>query len=125
MICSVILSSQTREIVILRNLSSHSCLEYVTFLLLLELQECWKNGNVRISEAATGNVLGKRCSKKFRKFYRKTPALESLFNKVAGLQTCNIIKKKLQHRCFPVEFVKFLRTHILKNICETNASETL
>ena len=32
--------------------------------------------------------------------------------------TCNFIKKKLQHRCFPVKFAKILRTSILKNICE-------
>ena len=41
--------------------------------------------------------------------------LQSLFNKVAGLQ-CNYIKRRLQHRCFPVNNVKFLRTSILKNI---------
>ena len=28
--------------------------------------------------------------------------LESLLIKVAGLKTCNFIKKRLQHRCFPV-----------------------
>ena len=28
------------------------------------------------------------------------------------------IKKRLQYRCFPVKFAKFLRTLILKNICE-------
>ena len=36
--------------------------------------------------------------------------LESLFNKVAGLKACNFIKKRLQHRCFPVNIAKFLRT---------------
>ena len=44
--------------------------------------------------------------------------LKSLFNKVAGPEACNFIKKKLQHRCFSVKFAKFLRTPILKNICE-------
>ena len=39
--------------------------------------------------------------------------LESLFNKVAGLQACIFIKKKLQHRCFPVNIAKFLKTPIL------------
>ena len=29
-----------------------------------------------------------------------------------------MIKKRLQHRCLPVKFVKFLRTTILKNICK-------
>ena len=52
------------------------------------------------------------------KFYRKTPASESIFNKVAALKACNFIKKRLQHRCFPVKFAKFLRTPTLKNICE-------
>ena len=33
-------------------------------------------------------------------------------------EACNFIKKRLQHRCFPVKFVKFLRTPTLKNICE-------
>ena len=42
----------------------------------------------------------------------------SLFNKVAGLQTCNFIKNRLQYRCFPVNFAKFLGTPILKNIYE-------
>ena len=28
------------------------------------------------------------------------------------------IKKRLQHRCFPVKFANFLRTPNLKNICE-------
>ena len=38
------------------------------------------------------------------------------FNKVA--QAYNVIKKRLQHRCFPVKFAKFLRTPMLKNICK-------
>ena len=41
--------------------------------------------------------------------------LESVFNKVAGLQACNFIKKRLQHGCFPVKFVKFLRTPFSDN----------
>ena len=58
----------------------------------------------------------RRCSLKkgvlkyFAKFPRKTPVLESLFNKIAGLEACNFIKKILQHRCFPVKLAKFLRT---------------
>ena len=36
--------------------------------------------------------------------------VEFLFNKVAALETCNFIKKTLQHRCFPVYIAKFLRT---------------
>ena len=46
---------------------------------------------VMLTEAATGGVL-------------------------QGLRPCNFIKKRLQHRCVKSE--KFLRTPILKNICE-------
>ena len=49
---------------------------------------------------------------------RKTAVLESLFNKVAGLQACNFIKRRLQRNWFPVKFVKILRTPIFRNICE-------
>ena len=59
----------------------------------------------------------KRCAKKFRKIHRKTPVLVSLFNKVAGLQTCDFIKKRLRHWCFSVK-IAFFRTPFLKNICE-------
>ena len=38
-----------------------------------------------------------KCSLKFHKFRRKTPVLESRFNKVIVLQTCNFIKKRHQH----------------------------
>ena len=38
----------------------------------------------------------------------KTPLLESLFNRIGGLQ----------QKCFPLNIAEFLRTPILKNICE-------
>ena len=38
------------------------------------------------------------------------------FNKVAGHQSCNFIKKRLQHRYFLVNIRKFIRRPILKNI---------
>ena len=47
--------------------------------------------------------------------------LKSLFNGVTGLhvfQPLTLFKKRLQHRYFPVEFTKFLRTPILNKICE-------
>ena len=40
------------------------------------------------------------------------------FNKNAGLQACNFIENRLQHRCFLVNIAKLLSTPILKNICE-------
>ena len=47
-------------------------------------------------------LCNKSCSKKFRKIHRKTTVLESLF-------LINFFNR-LWHRCFPVNFAKFLRT---------------
>ena len=41
--------------------------------------------------------------------------LEFIFNKVAGFQARNFIKKRLQHRCFSVKFAKSLRASYLQN----------
>ena len=54
----------------------------------------------------------KRCSYKFRKIYRKTPAAEYFFNKV---RAATLLKKRLWYRCFPVNFAKFLRTSFSQN----------
>ena len=66
----------------------------------------------------------------FRRFFIKKPFLKISkyspentcvrvsFNKVAGLQPCNFIKERLQRKCFPVNFAKFLKTPILKDISE-------
>ena len=35
-----------------------------------------------------------------------------------GFKACNLIKKRLQHSCFPVKIAKFLRTPNLRNICK-------
>ena len=65
------------------------------------------------AEAITIGIPWKRCSWKFRKFLRKTPVLESLLESTGGY-----LKNRLQLRCFPVKFAKFLRTPILANIRE-------
>ena len=44
--------------------------------------------------------------------------MESVFNKAPDLRACNFMVKKLQHRCFPVNFTKFFRIPILKSTCE-------
>ena len=48
--------------------------------------------------------------------------LESLFIKVARLRDWHFVKKRLQHKCFLVNILKFLRTSILKNILRGAAS---
>ena len=42
--------------------------------------------------------------------HRKTPGSDSLFNKVTSLRPKTLLRKRLQHRCFSVNFPKFLRT---------------
>ena len=60
--------------------------------------------------------------KNFANFTGKKPVLNSLPNKVEGLKVCNFIKKKLQHRCFPVKFHKFLRAPFFKEQPSMTAS---
>ena len=59
------------------------------------------------------DTLQNKLFKKFRNIHRKTPALESLFKKVADLKGHNSIKKTLEHRYLPVSIEKFLRTDFL------------
>ena len=52
--------------------------------------------------------------------------LESLFlKKLQASGPVTLLKKRLQHECFPVKFAKFLRTPILKNICKQLPSKLL
>ena len=46
----------------------------------------------------------------FAKFTGKHLCQSLFFNKVAGLRPATLLKKRLWHRCFPVNFAKFLRT---------------
>ena len=56
--------------------------------------------------------------KNFVNFTEKHLCWNPYFNKNVGLQGCSYIKKRLQRRCFLTNIEKFLRTPILKNICE-------
>ena len=46
----------------------------------------------------------------FAKFIGKHLCQSLFFKNVAGLRLATLLKKRLQHRCFPVNFVKFLKT---------------
>ena len=63
------------------------------------------------SEAATRGVF---CEKVFLEISQNsqenTSASVSFFNKVAGLRPATLLKKRLWHRCFPVNLAKLLRT---------------
>ena len=70
------------------------------------------------------DFLKRRCStkeavlKNLVIFTEKDPCSSLFFNKIVGLHPCNFMKKRLQHRSFPVNFAKSLRISILKSICE-------
>ena len=76
------------------------------------------NVNLTFKSSLRRYSVKKVVLKNFANFAKKARLLEPLFNKVAGLKACNFIKKRFQHMCLPVKFSKFLRTPILKNICE-------
>ena len=68
-----------------------------------------------------GRSSHRRCSieigvlRNFTKFTGKHLCQSLSFNKVADLRPATLLKKRLWHRCFPVNFVKFLRTPFLQN----------
>ena len=51
----------------------------------------------------------------FAKFTGKHLCQSLFFNKVAGLRPATLLKRRLWHRCFPVNFAKFLRRPVLQN----------
>ena len=48
--------------------------------------------------------------KYFTKLMGKHLCWSLILNKVAGLKPAALLKKRLQHKCFPVNVAKFLRT---------------
>ena len=51
--------------------------------------------------------------KNFEKFTEKHMYQSNFLNKVAGLRPESYFKNRLRHRCFPMNFAKFLRTPLL------------
>ena len=51
----------------------------------------------------------------FVKFTGKRLRQSLFFNKVAGLRCATLLKNRLWHRCFPVNFIKLLKIPFLKN----------
>ena len=64
-------------------------------------------------------AVAQRCSvrkgvpRNFGKFTGKHLCQSLFFNKVVGLRPATLLKKRLWHRCFPMNFPKFLRTPFL------------
>ena len=69
--------------------------------------------NVRSSHRRCSVKIG--APRNFANSPENTCVRVSFFNEVAGLRPAASLKKKLWHRCFPVNFAKFLRTPVLQN----------
>ena len=57
------------------------------------------------------------------KFTGKHLCQSLFFTKVAGFRPVTLLKKRLRHRCFPVNFAKLLRTPFLQNSSQRTASK--
>ena len=57
--------------------------------------------------------LRKAVFRNFAKFTGARLCQSLFFNKVAGVRTLTLLKKRLWHRCFHVNFAKFLRMLLL------------
>ena len=58
----------------------------------------------------------KATSKNLVKFTQKNMCRGLFFNKNVGLQSATLLKQRLRHKRFPVNFVKILRTTLFENI---------
>ena len=72
------------------------CIIIYSFVSQFSLHYYWYCHNHKQSP---GGVLQKRCSYKFSKIHKKTPALKTRF---ADLQSLVLLKKRFRHRCFLV-----------------------
>ena len=71
--------------------------------------------SITISSSHQRCSIKKSGLKNFAIFRGKYLCQGLFFNKVVGLRSVTALKKRLLDRCFPVKFVKFLRTPFLQN----------
>ena len=69
---------------------------------------------IRISRSSHQEVFyKKRVLRNFAKFTGKHLCQGLFFHKVADHRPVTLLKRRFRHRCFPVNFAKFLRTFFL------------
>ena len=75
-----------------------------------KLSSCCNKLSIKYEKGTTERSSHRRCSTKKVPIFRGKHLCWILFNNVAGLQVCDFIKKRLEHRCSSVNIAKFLRT---------------
>ena len=70
----------------------------------------WQINNLRFRSSHLKVFCKKGVLGNFTNFIGTHLCQRLSFNKVSGLRPATLLKKSLWHRCFPVNFVKFLRT---------------
>ena len=81
--------------------------------LLLQIAKLESNYKLQLLESeyqkqSPGSALWKRCSKHFGKFTEKHQCQSLFLNKVEGCKLATLLKKRLWHMCFPMDFAKHL-----------------
>ena len=98
-----------------QNTDGHITLETNPIVSALLLSEAYRSSH-------RGCSVTKGIIRNFAKFTGKHLSQSLFFYNAAGLETCNFIKKRLRHRCFPVNFAKFLRTPFTKHLWITSSN---
>ena len=89
----------------------------------------WPLENVNLGRYSATLIEMCNTIKSLRNVWQKQPHNFAVFSlkhlcwslfwiKLYAFNTCNFTKRRLQHRCFPVNIAKCSRAPILKNICE-------
>ena len=77
---------------------------------------------MHLQKQSSGGVLEKGVLKNLAKFTGKQLCLSLFFNKVVAPRPTALLKKRLWHRCFPVNFAKILRKHFFNRTPPVAAS---
>ena len=72
--------------------------------------QAFRNATLLKRDSSDICEIFKNTLQKQPKFTGKRLCQIRVFNKVAGLRPATLLKNKLYHKCFPVNFLKFLRT---------------
>ena len=78
------------------------------------LKKCVKDTETTFRSSHMRCYIKKGVLRDFTKFLGKHLCQSLFFNKVAGLRPATLLKKRLWHRCFPVIFMEFVRTHFFQ-----------